>query len=60
MSATEVKDIREKLRLTQAELATQIGVTQTAISYWESGVRKPRGPALKLLSALAETSRRKK
>lgn len=54
MSATEVKKIRQKLGLTQEELAERLGVTQTAVSYWEDGKRRPRGPAVKLLASFLE------
>lgn len=54
MSATEVKRIRQKLGLTQEGLAAKLGVTQTAVSYWEDGKRKPRGPAAIMLNALRE------
>lgn len=56
MTATEVRQIRERLRLTQDELAERLGTTQTAISYWEAGKRTPRGPAVVLLKRMAEIS----
>lgn len=37
----DLKDIRTKNRLTQAELAGFIGVTQTAIANYENGTRRP-------------------
>lgn len=61
MSATEVKRIRDRLGLTQVELAERLGVTQTAISYWEDGKRTPRGPVVILLkNLLAEIRSQKK
>lgn len=62
MVGNEVRKLREKLRLTQAELAQRLGVTQTCVSYWEAGIRSPRGPAAILLETLAGQSgaRRKK
>lgn len=32
---------REKMGITQSELAKKLGVTQPAIAQWENGVRKP-------------------
>jgi Zn-dependent peptidase ImmA (M78 family)/DNA-binding XRE family transcriptional regulator len=36
-----IREIRERLGWTQARLAAELGVTQTAVSYWESGKRSP-------------------
>ena len=51
-----VKDLRTTLKMTQAELGAAIGVDQSTVSLWEAGM-KPRGPALKLLSMLAQSGR---
>lgn len=56
-----VKKLREDLKLTQAQLAEQIGVDQSTISLWETGETTPRGPASRLLGMLAaKTDRRKR
>ena len=36
-----IREIRERLGWTQEKLAAELGVTQTAVSYWESGKRSP-------------------
>lgn len=36
-----IKEARESSGLTQGNLAEQLGLTQTAISYWEAGKRAP-------------------
>ena len=36
-----IREQREHAGLTQQDLADTLGVTQTAVSYWESGVRLP-------------------
>lgn len=36
-----IRTMREAMGLTQAELASRVGVTQTAIARYESGVRLP-------------------
>ena len=37
----KLRKIRENKRMTQAELAVQVGVKPNTISQWESGSRKP-------------------
>lgn len=57
MDAKKVKRIRLRLNLTQAQFAERLGVTETAISRWESdgkSHRSPRGAAVKLLEQLAD------
>lgn len=39
--AKRLREARDANGLTQGELAERLGVTQTAISYWESGKRTP-------------------
>jgi transcriptional regulator with XRE-family HTH domain len=39
--SARVREAREAAGLTQAELATRLGRTQTAVSYWEAGKRLP-------------------
>jgi Zn-dependent peptidase ImmA (M78 family)/DNA-binding XRE family transcriptional regulator len=36
-----IKEAREAAGLTQADLAAVLGITQTAVSYWEAGKRAP-------------------
>ena len=36
-----IKDLRKEFNITQATLATQLGVTQDSISLWENGKRIP-------------------
>lgn len=40
MTPRELQHRREKLGFTQIELAKRLGVTQGALSKWESGQRK--------------------
>ncbi len=47
-----VRKLRERLGLTQAQLAEKLGVNQTTIHRWEMGTRQLRGPAIKLLAEL--------
>ncbi len=48
MSPDEIKALRTKLNLTQAELAKALGVAKLSISQYETGFRKP-GPTLLIL-----------
>lgn len=52
-----IRRLREKLNLTQAELAEELGTRQQTISEWETGMYKPRGASAKLLSIVAERAR---
>jgi DNA-binding transcriptional regulator YiaG len=49
----DVRAIRARLGLTQAQLSEELGVDQSTVSNWENGT-SPRGPARKLLQALSE------
>lgn len=42
MFDTRLKELRTGAGLTQAQLAKQLGVTQSTIGNWESGCRVPR------------------
>lgn len=50
----DVKAVRQKIGLTQAEFAATLGVGLGTLQYWERGVRKPRGPALVLLNLVSK------
>lgn len=50
--ALDIREIRTRLGMTQAQLGDAIGVDQSTISNWENG-SPPRGPARKLLIKLA-------
>ena len=38
-----IRDVRQRLGLTQVQLAEWIGCTPIAVSYWERGTRTPTG-----------------
>ena len=46
----DVRAIREKLNLSQAEFAARFGFTASAVRQWEQGRRFPHGPARILLT----------
>lgn len=45
-----LKDLREKNRLTQEQMAERVMVTRQAVSRWETGETQPNTETLKLLS----------
>lgn len=51
--APQVKELRLRAKLTQAEFATKLCVPIETIRNWEQGKRSPRGPARALLAVIA-------
>ena len=47
-----VRDIRERLKLSQAQFAARFGFTAAAVRQWEQGRRQPHGPARVLLTII--------
>ena len=45
-------EMRERKGWSQAELAEALGVTQSAVGNWESGIRTPRPQTLRRMAAL--------
>lgn len=41
MIAEKIKDLREKLNLTQSALAKQLGITRSSVNAWELGISVP-------------------
>lgn len=41
LSMAEIRYLRERMGLTQRQLADMIGVTRVAVSWWESGKQPP-------------------
>jgi transcriptional regulator with XRE-family HTH domain len=52
----QVRSIREKIGITQAELAAKCGVTVTTVSRWETGKSSPDRRAQVILLQLAKTA----
>jgi putative transcriptional regulator len=50
----DVKKVREKTGLTQEQFAATFGISLGTLRHWERGDRKPHGPALVLLNAVAK------
>lgn len=51
-SPEEIKAIREREHLSQPVFARYLNVSRNLISDWERGVKKPGGPALRLLTVV--------
>jgi DNA-binding transcriptional regulator YiaG len=49
-----IRALRKQLKLTQQELAKEMGVRQQTVSDWETGVYQPRGASATILSIVAE------
>ena len=52
-----IQALRRHLALTQRELADRLGTRQQTISEWETGMYKPRGTSVTLLSIIAERAK---
>lgn len=50
MKPEEIRQLRERERVSQPIFALYLNVSRNLISDWERGVKKPGGPALRLLS----------
>ena len=50
----DVKTVRAKVGMTQAEFAAAFGISLGTLRHWERGDRTPRGPALVLLNVVAK------
>ena len=57
MTPDELKRIRKRLRLTQAELAKELGVTRVSVARWEVGIYAVPEMAARLLEHLVRERR---
>ena len=37
-----IYELRKEMKLSQKELATEIGATQKAVDFWEKGINEPK------------------
>ncbi len=54
LALVDVKEVRRRLKKSQAEFARMIGVSVSTLQNWEQGRRRPVGPARALLKVAAE------
>jgi putative transcriptional regulator len=50
MAPEEIKELREREQVSQPVFAAHLNVTKNLVSEWERGLKRPSGPALKLLT----------
>ncbi|MDO8531393.1 MAG: helix-turn-helix domain-containing protein [Dehalococcoidia bacterium] len=52
--APRVRALRSRMRLTQQQMADELGTRQQTVSEWETGLYRPRGASATLLGIIAE------
>jgi DNA-binding transcriptional regulator YiaG len=52
--ASSVRALRQHMKLSQEELAAELGTRQQTVSEWETGRYRPRGASARLLAIIAE------
>ena len=52
LSPDEIKSIRLRERVSQPVFARYLNVSKNLVSDWERGVKRPGGPALRLLAVI--------
>lgn len=52
LAPEEIKEIRLRERISQPVFARYLNVSKNLVSDWERGVKKPGGPALRLLTII--------
>jgi len=60
VDTTEIKQVRQHLRLTQRRLAQELGVTLATVGRWECGLREPSPLAIRAMELLLEVERLKR
>jgi len=58
LSPALIRKLRARLGITQGELATLVGVSTSAVGFWEYGKAKPEGHNREALVALRKLCRR--
>jgi DNA-binding transcriptional regulator YiaG len=58
LSPRLIKKLRQKLGISQGEMATLVGVSTTSVGFWEQGKARPKGPNKEALVALRKLGRR--
>ena len=52
LAPEEIRQIRQREQISQPLFARYLNVSKNLVSDWERGVRKPGGPALRLLTVI--------
>jgi putative transcriptional regulator len=58
LSPEEIRAIREREQVSQPVFARYLNVSRNLVSDWERGVKRPGGPALRLLSVVRKNGLR--
>jgi DNA-binding transcriptional regulator YiaG len=58
LSPRLIKKLRQKLGISQGEMATLVGVSTTSVGFWEQGKARPKGPNKEALVALRKLGKR--
>jgi DNA-binding transcriptional regulator YiaG len=53
----KIRALRNHMKMTQREMAEELGTRQQTISEWEKDMYKPRGASTTLLNIVAERTR---
>ncbi len=53
-TSVDVKNIRNRIGMSQSEFASAFGISVSTLRHWERGDRTPHGPALVLLNVVAK------
>lgn len=54
LSAAQIKSLRLREHISQPVFAHYLNVSKNLVSDWERGVKKPGGPALRLLTVIQD------
>lgn len=54
LSPAEIRALREQEHLSQPVFARYLNVSKNLVSDWERGIKRPGGPALRLLTLIAK------
>ena len=54
MSPDEIRELRLREQISQPVFARYLNVSKNLVSDWERGVKRPGGPALRLLTVIRE------
>jgi putative transcriptional regulator len=52
LAPDEIRQIRQREHISQPVFARYLNVSKNLVSDWERGVRRPGGPALRLLTVI--------
>ena len=52
LAPEEIKALREREHISQPVIARYLNVSKNLVSDWERGVKKPGGPALRLMTVI--------